>query len=156
MLSSDKHFSLFCSTFTDEEKKLHNTDCLCQCCKTFFITDAKQNKLECFSVESSLIFAKKVWPNRHGAPCSAPPCIYIKTISKTLKNTNTLAYFCSTATDGWSKAFLWRWIQETAVQLTSDIVFLEFIHRIVVCLFEALCTFKGTRGLNFISENNFL
>lgn len=35
---------------------------------------------------------------------------------------------------------------ETAVQLTSDIVFLEFIHRIVVCLFEAFCTFRGARG----------
>ena len=33
-----------------------------------------------------------------------------------------------------------------ALDLTSDIVFLEMIHRLVVCIFEAVCTFKGTAG----------
>ena len=35
---------------------------------------------------------------------------------------------------------------ETAFELTSDIVFLELIHRVVVCIFEAICTFKGPLG----------
>lgn len=33
-----------------------------------------------------------------------------------------------------------------ALDLTSDIVFLEMIHRLVVCIFEAVCTFRGTAG----------
>jgi len=33
-----------------------------------------------------------------------------------------------------------------ALDLTSDIVFLEMIHRLVVCVFEAVCTFRGTAG----------
>jgi len=33
-----------------------------------------------------------------------------------------------------------------ALDLTSDIVFLEMIHRLVVCVFEAVCTYRGTVG----------
>ena len=33
-----------------------------------------------------------------------------------------------------------------ALDLTSDIVFLEMIHRLVVCIFEAVCTYRGTVG----------
>ena len=33
-----------------------------------------------------------------------------------------------------------------ALDLTSDIVFLEMIHRLVVCIFEAVCTYRGTAG----------
>ncbi len=33
-----------------------------------------------------------------------------------------------------------------AFELTSDIVFLELIHRVVVCVFEAICTFRGAAG----------
>ena len=35
---------------------------------------------------------------------------------------------------------------DTALELTSDIVFLELIHRVVVCVFEAVCTFRGPLG----------
>ena len=35
---------------------------------------------------------------------------------------------------------------KSAMELTSDIVLLELIHRMVVCVFEALCTHKGARG----------
>ena len=34
----------------------------------------------------------------------------------------------------------------TAFELTSDIVFLEMIHRAVVCAFETICTFRGPLG----------
>lgn len=36
---------------------------------------------------------------------------------------------------------------DEAIELTSDIVLLELIHRFVVCVFEILCTFKGPTGI---------
>lgn len=33
-----------------------------------------------------------------------------------------------------------------AFALTSDIVFLELIHRVIVCIFEAVCTYRGPMG----------
>ena len=35
---------------------------------------------------------------------------------------------------------------QAAVDLTSDFMVLELIHRLVVCVFEALCTHKGIGG----------
>jgi hypothetical protein len=35
---------------------------------------------------------------------------------------------------------------QSAVDFTSDFVFLELVHRLVVCVFEALCTHRGFRG----------
>ena len=34
----------------------------------------------------------------------------------------------------------------SALELTSDIVFLELMLRVVVCIFEAVCTFRGAAG----------
>ena len=34
-----------------------------------------------------------------------------------------------------------------AVQFTQEILILELIHRLVVCVFEALCTHRGPLGL---------
>lgn len=35
----------------------------------------------------------------------------------------------------------------TAMEVTSDILLLEIIHKFIVCIFEALCTHRGIRGL---------
>jgi len=34
----------------------------------------------------------------------------------------------------------------TAMEVTSDILLLEIIHKFIVCIFEALCTHRGIRG----------
>lgn len=36
---------------------------------------------------------------------------------------------------------------DTALQFTSEILILELIHRLVVCVFEALCTHRGPPGM---------
>lgn len=33
-----------------------------------------------------------------------------------------------------------------AMEMTSEIIFLEMVHRVMVCVFEAVCTFRGPFG----------
>ncbi len=39
---------------------------------------------------------------------------------------------------------------EAAFELTSEIVLLEMIHRVVVCAFETLCTYRGPMGKHML------
>jgi hypothetical protein len=34
-----------------------------------------------------------------------------------------------------------------ALELTSEIVLLEMIHRVIVCVYETICLFRGPRGM---------
>ena len=50
-----------------------------------------------------------------------------------------LSFFAAVATGGTDALDL-----QTALEFTSDFAFLEMIHRLIVCVFEALCLHRST------------
>ena len=50
-----------------------------------------------------------------------------------------MSFFAAVATGGTDALDL-----QTALEFTSDFAFLEMIHRLIVCVFEALCLHRST------------